>query len=65
MNREELEEQGHKNRQEGFEVVGQDTDGALLCKDNITGKIYNSGDTLKDFGEHNLSVREKETLGIL
>lgn len=37
-------------------VVGVDTDGCLVCEDR--GEVYNCGETLEEFGAHNLSPAE-------
>lgn len=41
-----------------FEVIGVDTDGGLICKDVQTGELYNCGETLEEFGAHNLTEGE-------
>lgn len=40
------------------EVIGVDTDGCLIQWDGIKEESYNSGETLEQFGEGNLTGEE-------
>jgi hypothetical protein len=40
------------------EVVSKDTDGCLILWDGDNHKTYNCGETLKEFGEKNLTAIE-------
>ena len=46
-----------------FEVVGKDNDGSLVCWDAVSKQPYNCGETLDEFGEHNLTPTELKRVG--
>ncbi len=43
-------------------VVGIDTDGCILQDDDGSHGVYNCGETLEQFGLHNLRDSEKDAL---
>lgn len=43
-------------------VIGTDTDGSLICEDESTGEQWNCGENREDFGEHNLTQKERDLL---
>ena len=45
------------------EVLATDTDGCLICFNADNGQPYNCGETLDQYGEHNLTDRERKRLG--
>lgn len=44
------------------EVIGTDTDGSLICRADEDGEIYNCGETLEEYGVHNLRPHELRRL---
>jgi len=40
------------------QILGVDTDGCLICWDADNGISYNCGETLKEYGEDNLTPDE-------
>jgi hypothetical protein len=45
------------------EVLGVDVDGGLICWNAETQTKYNCGETLEQYGEHNLSEDELIRIG--
>jgi len=48
----------HMCRYVDGQILGVDTDGCLICWDADNGISYNCGETLKEYGEDNLTPDE-------
>jgi hypothetical protein len=46
------------------EVLDVDTDGCLICWNATTKQSYNCGQTVHDYGVHNLTMRECQRLAL-
>lgn len=46
------------------EVIDIDTDGCLICWDAHKRQSYNTGESLAEYGEHNLTGKERNCLRI-
>jgi hypothetical protein len=47
-----------------MQVIGIDTDGCLLIED-VSGDVYNCGETVEEFGIDNLNADELRALGVI
>lgn len=60
----DLMEDGTLPKLEDGEVINIDSDGCLICWNAETQEPYNCGETREQYGEHNLTDRERHRLSI-